>query len=663
MPDNLPRTDRLPGAAETAALGIVFGDIGTSPLYALRQSVVAAGGTEAAGQAEVVGVLSLVFWTITVVVTLKYVLLVLRADHDGEGGVLALLTLLRPRRSDLTGRILILTGLVGAATLFGDGVLTPAISVLSAVEGLEVVAPSMARLDLPIAVAILAGLFMVQRFGTAPIARFFGPVMLTWFAAIGLFGAAEIVREPQVLAAVDPRNGLALLIAHPACSAPIMGAVFLAVTGGEALYADLGQFGRPVIQRAWFAVALPTLLLNYFGQGALLLHRPEAIENPFFALVPAPFGIPVLILATLATIIASQAVITGSFCLAKQATELGYIPPMRMRHTSPENEREIYIGRVNATLAACTIAIAIAFGSSASLASAYGIAVSITMVATTVLFVAEVRRSWTQAFPWLAALSAGLLAVDLALVGANLTKVADGGWLPPGFGAAVLLVMLSWRQGLDDLGAYQRRQAMSLETFAAETKGRLTHRTAIFLTRTENGTPSAPAGPCRHQVHDHGRGERGNLGPTAGAALRTGAPDQDRPQNHQNPPRLRLHAGCPTARRHHSGSAGGRDRRRRRDLHRRTPTDDPAGSCPQSQRRARPSCGLPGQERRARRRPLRPAARPYGHRRSERQDLRPDNARSLFATFGPPPDIASRSGMQPLISGHESEMKGGDGRL
>jgi KUP system potassium uptake protein len=491
MLDRSSRTGRVPGAAETAALGIVFGDIGTSPLYALRQSAVAAGGTGGPGQAELLGVLSLVFWTITVVVTLKYVLLVLRADHEGEGGILALLTLLRPRRGDPAGRILILIGLVGAATLFGDGVLTPAISVLSAVEGLEVVAPNIAWLSLPIAVAILAGLFSVQRFGTAPIARYFGPVMLIWFGVIGAFGAAEIVREPQVLAAVDPRHGLALLLGHPASAAPIVGAVFLAVTGGEALYADLGQFGRPVIQRAWFAVALPALLFNYFGQGALLLHRPEAIGNPFFALVPSPFGMPAVILATLATIIASQAIITGAFSLAKQATELGYIPPMRIRYTSPENEREIYIGPVNATLAGCTIAIAVAFGSSASLASAYGIAVSITMVATTVLFFAKVCRSSTRAVPWMAALPAVLLVVDLGFVGANLTKVADGGWLPLGFGAAVLLVMLSWRQGLDELAAYQKQQALSLETFAAEVKARLTHRTAIFLTRTEDVAPSA----------------------------------------------------------------------------------------------------------------------------------------------------------------------------
>ncbi|WP_413468600.1 KUP/HAK/KT family potassium transporter [Mesorhizobium muleiense] len=486
IPLALPRSR----AAELAALGVVFGDIGTSPLYALRQGVVAAQTSAGYGEAQVLGVLSLLFWIIMIVVTLKYVLILLRADHDGEGGILALLTLLKPRRDTRTGRLILLLGLLGAATLLGDGVLTPAVSVLSAVEGLKVVLPSLSALVVPVAVVILVGVFVVQRFGTESIARFLGPVMLLWFTTIGLVGILGIAHEPRVLSGVDPRHGLSLLLAQPRSAMFILGAVFLAVTGAEALYADLGQFGRAVIQRAWLAVVLPALLLNYFGQGALLLETPAALQNPFFALVPAAFGIPMLVLATLATIIASQAIITGAFGLTKQAIQLGYLPPMRMRHTSSLNERDVYIGRTNAIMLVCTIWIVVAFGSSASLASAYGIAVSITMLATTVLFVAGANRFHDWMPRWLGGLAILLLAVDLGLLVANLSKFADGGWLPLGIAALILSVMLSWRHGVDQLTARQKGHAAPLSTHVGVAK-RIANKTAVFLTRSEGMTPLA----------------------------------------------------------------------------------------------------------------------------------------------------------------------------
>ncbi|MCF6112182.1 KUP/HAK/KT family potassium transporter [Mesorhizobium muleiense] len=456
----------------------------------MRQGVVAAQTSAGYGEAQVLGVLSLLFWIIMIVVTLKYVLILLRADHDGEGGILALLTLLKPRRDTRTGRLILLLGLLGAATLLGDGVLTPAVSVLSAVEGLKVVLPSLSALVVPVAVVILVGVFVVQRFGTESIARFLGPVMLLWFTTIGLVGILGIAHEPRVLSGVDPRHGLSLLLAQPRSAMFILGAVFLAVTGAEALYADLGQFGRAVIQRAWLAVVLPALLLNYFGQGALLLETPAALQNPFFALVPAAFGIPMLVLATLATIIASQAIITGAFGLTKQAIQLGYLPPMRMRHTSSLNERDVYIGRTNAIMLVCTIWIVVAFGSSASLASAYGIAVSITMLATTVLFVAGANRFHDWMPRWLGGLAILLLAVDLGLLVANLSKFADGGWLPLGIAALILSVMLSWRHGVDQLTARQKGHAAPLSTHVGVAK-RIANKTAVFLTRSEGMTPLA----------------------------------------------------------------------------------------------------------------------------------------------------------------------------
>ena len=483
-------------AAEIGALGVVFGDIGTSPLYAFKTALGAL-GTSQPSEADVLGLLSLIVWALTLSVTFKYVTVVLRADNDGEGGILALITLLNLHRAPVgTRRILLGIGLFGAAMLFGDGMLTPAISVLSAVEGLEVFTPSMQTLVVPLTVVILLALFVSQRFGTEGIGRFFGPVMLMWFVAIGAFGAVEVARNPSVLHALNPIFGIELLIRHPLLSGAILGAVFLALTGGEALYADLGHFGRNAISRAWLYVAMPAIMLNYFGQGALVLTDPHAIANPFYELAPRFAGNATVLLATAATIIASQAIITGSFSLAKQAVEIGYLPPMGMRYTSQHTQAHVVVPRVNLFLGVGTLGIVIGFGSSDSLASAYGIAVSIAMITTTILLVAEVRRSWKWSPPLVYALGAGLLSVDVPFFLANLSKIRDGGWLPLSIGFLIIFLMASWRRGVQRVVEEQMRLSEPLDAFARR-EARATNfrssRPAIFLSRAGAMAPVALA--------------------------------------------------------------------------------------------------------------------------------------------------------------------------
>lgn len=490
-----PRAGRtVPFAAEIAALGVVFGDIGTSPLYAFKQGLLAVGGAGPT-HADVLGLLSLVTWAIILSVTIKYVLLVLRADNDGEGGILALVTLLDLHRSATGGRLwLLIAGLVGGAMLIGDGVLTPAISVLSAVEGLEVVAPALDHWIVAVTVLIILAVFFSQQAGTDRIGALYGPIMLLWFSVLGGIGFYGILQEPGVLAAVDPRYGIALIADHMWLSGAILGATFLAITGGEALYADLGHFGRPVITRAWLFVAMPALLLNYYGQGATVLVNPEAIRNPFYDLSPDLIDLPLLILAAAATVIASQAIITGVFSLAKQAIELGYLPPMRIRYTSEHNDQHIYIGRLNWLLMLACIAVVVSFGSSDRLASAYGIAVACAMVSTTILFVAYVKRLGRLPVLALIGLATGLLVVDISFAAANLTKLHDGGWLPVAIAAVVLVVMVSWRRGLEGLGIQQKRFAEPLEDFIARGKPTAcatSPRTAIFLSRGGALTPVA----------------------------------------------------------------------------------------------------------------------------------------------------------------------------
>ncbi|MBU6236047.1 MAG: KUP/HAK/KT family potassium transporter, partial [Alphaproteobacteria bacterium] len=374
-------------ASVIGALGIVFGDIGTSPLYAFKEPLHIAMKGGVALEPAVYGVLSLIFWALTLTISIKYVLFILRADNDGEGGDLALVTSLRLHKTkSRRNTLLLLAGLTGTAMLFGDGVITPAISVLSAVEGIKIVAPSIEHWVLHIAIAILIGIFFSQRFGTDKIGFLFGPIILTWFISIGALGFMGIVQHPQVLEALNPVYAFDLIAGHPWMTSAIIGAVILAVTGGEALYVDLGHFGRNVIRAAWYFVAMPGLLLSYFGQGALVLSSPELPENPFFQLAPEWFGLPLLILATLATIVASQAVITGAFSIARQTVEIGYFPPMRMKITSESNTSHIFVPRLNMALMTLTLLVVVIFQSSSSLASAYGIAVAVAMTMTTTLF-------------------------------------------------------------------------------------------------------------------------------------------------------------------------------------------------------------------------------------------------------------------------------------
>ncbi|MGU3494773.1 potassium transporter Kup [Xanthobacteraceae bacterium A53D] len=488
------RSRVLPFAAEIGALGVVFGDIGTSPLYALKQGVLAVGGTDFM-PADVLGLLSLITWSIILSVTVKYVMLVLRADNDGEGGILALVTLLDLHRSALGLRwYLLAAGLVGAAMLIGDGVLTPAMSVLSAMEGLEVIAPALDQWVVPLTILVLLGVFFSQRLGTERIASFYGPIMLLWFTSLGVLGVYGILQAPEVLAGLDPRAGFNTLITHPALAGIIIGACFLAITGGEALYADLGHFGRKTIARAWLFVAMPALLLNYYGQGAILLNNPEAVRNPFYDLSPDWFDIPLLMLASAATVIASQSIITGVFSLAKQAIELGYLPPMRIRYTSEHNEQHIYVGRLNWLLMIACIAVVIGFGGSDRLASAYGIAVAFAMVTTTILFVAQVNRSWGWPKPAVWALAAFLFTLDSGFAASNLTKIHDGGWLPLTIAGMVILVMVSWRRGLEGVVAQQVRFTEPMDEFVGR-KDRANDaespRTAIFLSRAGAMTPVA----------------------------------------------------------------------------------------------------------------------------------------------------------------------------
>ncbi|MGA1056441.1 MAG: potassium transporter Kup [Phycisphaerales bacterium] len=443
-------TNRSAGGAGLTllALGVVFGDIGTSPLYAFETALSIAGADAA------IGVASLICWTLLLVVGVKYVMLVMRADYHGEGGILALMALLfggKPRQPE-DRRLMALMLVFGAALLFGDGAITPAISVLSAVEGLGTLDPTWSRFAVPISVAILAALFLAQRFGTGRLGGIFGPVMLVWFLALGAMGAVEVVRTPSVLAALDPRHGAMLLVSGGWIAWAIVGAVVLAVTGAEALYADLGHFGRTPIVRAWRYVVFPALILNYLGQAAFSIRQPEHAldENLFFLLAPGEaWRAALVVLATLATIIASQALISGVFSLASQAMDLGYLPRMHVRHTSASSRGQIHIPVINAALGAICIALVLGFRSSDALAAAYGIAVTGAMAITSIAYVRVMNRRrglrWWLGGPLLA----GLLVIDLSLFGACLTKIADGGYVPMLIAAAATTIMIVWRKGRD----------------------------------------------------------------------------------------------------------------------------------------------------------------------------------------------------------------------
>lgn len=471
------------------ALGVVFGDIGTSPLYAFKTAGMAImDGGLPIDQVSVLGLLSMIVWTLILVVSLWYIGFILRADNEGEGGMLALITRLRLQK-DLSGhkRVLLLIGLAGTAMVFGDGVLTPAISVLSAVEGLQVVNPELGHHVVPITGVILFVLFVGQRFGTEKIGVLFGPICFVWFAVLAALGFYHIMENPLVLRALSPYYAYTFLVGHPALTAAILGGVFLAVTGCEALYADLGHFGRKTIAKGWFIVVMPGLVLNYLGQGALVLSNPQAIENPMFLMAPESLQFPLLILAAVATIIASQALITGVFSLTKQAIEIGYMPPMRMKHTSHTNRQQIYLNRVNNILMIACILVVVSFGSSERLASAYGVSVSLAMLATTILFTMLSTELFKISRPASFCLATLPITFDLAFVGANMTKLFHGGWLPLMMAGVVLFIMLSWRRGVDAVVERHLGYTELMEDFRARIdRAPLTPiaKTAIFFSRS-----------------------------------------------------------------------------------------------------------------------------------------------------------------------------------
>lgn len=475
------------------ALGVVYGDIGTSPLYAFREAIHATGG-RAADAAGILGILSMVFWALMLVVSLKYLAVVMRADNHREGGILALTALVLPEAAPATGRrrLLVWLGLFGTALLYGDGIITPAISVLAAVEGLQLAAPALGGWVVPIAVAILVGLFAVQHLGTARVGAVFGPVMITWFATLGLLGAVHLVRDPSVLVALNPVYAWRFATDRPGVAFLALGGVFLVVTGAEALYADLGHFGRRPIQLGWVTIVLPALVLNYLGQGALLLADPAAASNPFFLMAPGWALLPLVALATAATVIASQALISGAYSITMQAIQLGYLPRVKIDHTSPREFGQVYLPAVNVALMVACIGLVLAFRSSTALAAAYGIAVTSTMVITTILLLVVARERWR--WPVVAVTGVGVvfLTLDVTFLGANVVKIPAGGWLPLLIGAVIFTVMTTWHGGRAHTAARRRLGARDLAEFLAEVESTpRTDGTAVYLGAEPGRVPTA----------------------------------------------------------------------------------------------------------------------------------------------------------------------------
>ena len=495
-----------------AALGVVFGDIGTSPLYAFKECLSPAHGV-ALDRTAVLGLLSLVLWGLMLVVTLKYVVFVLRADHDGEGGILALQGLAGQALENggarpWTWKAIAALGLVGAAMFYGDSLITPAISVLSAVEGLEVATPVFKPYVVPITLVVLVGLFLVQRKGTASVGRIFGPVMLLWFGVLAASGIVHISQNPHVLEAIDPRWAVQFLFTHQAQSLGVLGAVFLAFTGGEALYADMGHFGAAPIRLAWIFIALPALVLNYFGQGALVLADPTAIDNPFFRLFPAWATVPMVVLAACATVIASQAVISGAFSMTAHAMHMGYLPRMRVVQTSVSAIGQVYLPTVNWLLMAGVLLLVLAFRSSGALSAAYGIAVSVTMLTTTLLAGVVAWRLWRWN-PLAVGLGVGLFAaVDLTFIVANSLKIAEGGWLTLVVAALVMVVFTTWAKGrrVTEEAAAEERLALApfIDALAAGMPHRV-HGTAVFMTADAASVPHALLHNLKHNQVLHER--------------------------------------------------------------------------------------------------------------------------------------------------------------
>jgi len=507
--EGMPRQDhrKLPTIAVLTALGVVYGDIGTSTLYGLKQAV-GAGGTPT--PETVMGIVSLILWALFLIVGLKYAILILRADNRGEGGIVALLALLDARRAPRGSAraSLLIVGLIGAALLYGDGVITPAISVLSAVEGLKIDAPALAPVVVPITIAILVALFLVQRKGTEFVGRIFGPVMLVWFIAIAVLGLKGIAQSPGILAAISPHHAV-LYLSHagPGIAFAVLGAAFLTLTGAEAMYADMGHFGRLPIQLGWFAIVSPALMLNYLGQGGLLLADPNAVENPFYLLAPRWAHYPMVAFATLATVIASQSIISGAYSLTQQAMQLGFLPRMRVLHTASHEMGQIYIPVVNWLLAAGTLAAVLIFGSSDALGGAYGIAVSMLMAVTTVL-AALVALKWGYNPLLVAAVNGFFLVIEFVFVAANLTKLVEGGWFPLLLACVVAFLMLTWRSGWQLLeqerAKLRQREDEFIEWVIKTPPVRLPGAAAIFTAAT-TGIPLCLTHHLRHNRVLHER--------------------------------------------------------------------------------------------------------------------------------------------------------------
>jgi KUP system potassium uptake protein len=498
------------------AVGVVYGDIGTSPLYALRQCFFGEHSVAPTHEA-VLGVLSLIIYALLLVISFKYIVIVMRADNQGEGGILALAALVPDRNGNGRGHrrgvatdrpLLIALGIFGAALLYGDGMITPAITVLGAAEGLEVATPLFAHYIVPITVAILIGIFLIQKYGTHRVGGLFGPIMVLWFVTIAILGVRWIVRVPQVLAAINPAHAITFFREHGIRGFIVLGAVFLVVTGGEALYADMGHFGKKPIRFAWFALVLPALLLNYFGQGALMLVDAAAATQPFFLLAPSWAQLPLVILATAAAIIASQALISGAFSLTRQAIQLGYAPRLDIEHTSSHEIGQVYVPQVNWFLAISTILIVIGFRSSNALGAAYGIAVTMTMVITAILLHVIATERWKWPLFATSLLTLLFLSVDLTFFGANLVKVVQGGWLPLVIGVVIFTMMTTWKTGRRLVAERLTARALPLEDFMAAVSATPPARvsgTAVFMTAQPRGTPPALAHNLRYNkiLHEH----------------------------------------------------------------------------------------------------------------------------------------------------------------
>ena len=496
-------------ASTLAALGIVFGDIGTSPLYAFRECFRDHSGSAPISPENLVGAASLIVWALMSIISIKYIFLILRFDNKGEGGILALAALIRGAAGSLSPKkrgYILLAGIFGSALIYADGILTPAISVLSAVEGLSVSAPGLAHWTVPIAVGILLALFTIQQFGTQRVGLLFGPVVLVWFGTLAVLGISGIMKEPSVIFALSPTQGFLFLVREWDHALPLLAAVFLAVTGGEALYADLGHFGTRPIRCGWFTIVMPALVLNYLGQAALLTVDPTAIRSPFFLLAPSFFQLPLTILATCAAVVASQALISGAFSLTAQAIRIAILPRITVRHTSEDSVGQVYVPFVNWLFAALCIILVIGFGSSSALASAYGIAIALTMFITTLLFQFAATYVWKWPFARAAALTLVFLAIDSMFLFANLTKIADGGWLPLAIAAFVSSLMLIWLWGRHRLAIRMGRMALDRDLFIAELENHRIQRVkgiAIYMTGHPGRIPNALLHNLKHNQVAH----------------------------------------------------------------------------------------------------------------------------------------------------------------